>query len=155
MFTIQLIHDIVANEVNTPANLDNSYTPDVLQVVRDEWEQLSTTFILDDNLLSNCIRFRLANLRPTQELNYTPNLLGDHQNLIYFLKSCVYHHLRYDSFSINFSVSFIILDGESPRFVYHSQNYYCLEVAHQIHDDDSKNEFFNTVQNFNLAEYIL
>ena len=154
MFTIEVTHQIVANDLTLPQNLQNIYSPEVAEIVETDWEGMNTTFVVDDNLLSNCIRFRLANLPPVQQINYSPNILGEHENLMYFLKSVIFHHLRFSCISINFSISFVIMDSESSRFIYHSQNYYCLEVAHQIHDDDSKNHFFQMVENFDLGHYI-
>ena len=131
----------------------NQYTPDIHALITDYWSEISTTFMIQNNLLSNCIRFRLAHHGPGGQ-NYNPEKLGHHPVLIKYLKSVFYYYLRFECMQINFSVSYALLDPENNnRFLYHSQNYQVLPVAFNIHSPASKQQFFEIVSNFNLSAY--
>ena len=86
MFTQHEILAIVADD-NFPSNLELSYSENVLPIVEENWNELSTDFELSENLISNVIRFRMAKNAPDGILDYSPNHLGEHDMLINFIES--------------------------------------------------------------------
>ena len=71
MFTQHEILAIVADD-NFPNNLELSYSENVLPIVEENWNELSTDFELSENLISNVIRFRMAKNAPDGILDYSP-----------------------------------------------------------------------------------
>ena len=140
----------VVSSDNSVHNL-NQYSQDIQTLVTDYWSELSTTFLIQNNLLSNCIRFRLGHHGPPGVQNYNPQRLGDHPMLMRYLRSVFHYYLRFECMQINFSVSYALIDpDDNNRFLYHSQNYQILPVAFNIHDPASKAKFFDIVSNFDL-----
>ena len=149
----------LAQIVRTEASLDNSdlqdqYTEIVLPTVLSHYDEIFTDFTVDPQLLANSIRYRLQMLPPQQNTDYQPTFLREHTQFITFLKSILRHHYHNATIMINFSPVMIIQFGTETRFIYASQNYFCLPTAMRIHNEDTLNSFFTVLESYNLREYL-
>ena len=151
--TIPEINSFVQNDsIPTDAILSH-YSNDIKDTVQNYWSEIQTEYVFDENIVTNCVRFRLG-LQAPQGPNFTPRLLSDHPLLINFTNSCFHHFLHNVVFNVNFSPAIIIQDADENRFLYNSNNFYALDVAFTIHNPATKNEFYNILSNFNLQQYL-
>ena len=150
LFTIEECNAIVQSDINP--NL-NQYSQEIQPTIQNYWSEIQTDYVILPALLTNSIRFRIANGSPNV-VNYSPHLLGHHPSLLTYLRSIFYNFLRFECFKINFSFSLMIQDSEGIRFLYSSNNFQALETAHIIHNNSSKQNFLEIINGFNLSEYI-
>ena len=151
LFTITELNSLIQGD---SAPVFTNYQNDIHNVIQNYWNEIKTDFHINDQNLSNSIRFRLSNGGPGEQTNYYPKILGQNHSLINFIRSTFYHYLRYEVFSVNFAFSLAIIDENGDRFLYASSNFQCLPVAHSVNSDSSKQAFLQLLNRFNLEEYV-
>ena len=111
-------------------NLNNDYSYYNLNNITTHYDEIHTTYIVDENLTSNFWRYRLSLGRPVNVTDYQPQLLSEHSTLINFLTSIIKYFYRNASFIINFSPALLVTDQNlKQRFLYSSTNFFCLGTA--------------------------
>ena len=115
-------------------NVSNDYSQQNVNIISTYWDEIFTTSLTDDALISNFFRFRLALNRPSPELDYYPNTLRQHYTLIQFVTSILRHFYNHQTLLINFSPALILnshddADPTRRTFLYASTNFLCLRAT--------------------------
>ena len=151
LFTVQELNHLIQRD-STPIFTD--YENNFHNIIQNYWDEIRTDFHINDQNLSNSIRYRLSNGGPVGQTNHYPKVLGHNHSLINFIRSTFYHYLRYEVFSVNFAFCLAIIDENGDRFLYASSNFQCLPVAHSVNSDFSKQAFLQVLNRFDLQEYV-
>ena len=137
------------NTIATDYSLENRET------ITTHYDEISTTFIVDANLIANFWRYRLALNRPGNSVDYEPEILNQHPGLIDFVSSILQHYYNNDSILINFSPALLVTDSSSQtRFLYASSNFFCLENSILIHNQHALAYFKEQLAQFSLRQYL-
>ena len=108
-------------------NLQQQYSQANINSIISHFDEIHTTYIVDENLTSNFWRYRLSLRRPLNVTDYQPQFLSEHLTLVNFLTSIIAYFYRNDSFLINFSPALLVTDQNlKQRFLYSSTNFFCL-----------------------------
>ena len=138
---------------NEELNID--YSESIRDTVFRHFDESNSSFIIDDNLSANYLRYRLALDRPIDTLDYEPTVFRDHPGLINFVNSLILNEYNSTVFHVNFSPSLVVADNDSnTRYLYASRNYLCLDSSILVHNKSSLQKFLNTFKNFNLSDYL-
>ena len=160
---IDQINSILSSEENIPTDLVGDYSVDFISCLENNWSNVKTSITLGANLYASQFSYRLASLRPLSHehsLNYWPSVLGDHENMIRFVKGILLNFFarRRTPIYVNWSPCCVCLDdvGET-HFLYSSRsNFGALNVAYLIHSDATLNEFCNVIlSSYSLEKYML
>ena len=156
MLTRQELLNLVLRDQNVDQNqLRLQYSDQLISMISDHYDEISCNFMTSDLLISNYFRYRFASNAPNQTLNYYPLILGEDNSFIDYVEAIIHEYYRHDSVYINFSPCLILRDAQQQiTFLYASNNFYCWETSHLIHNDASKTRFFEKLRNFNLQNYV-
>ena len=124
--------------------LATDYSQRNLNIATEHFDEIHTAAVTDNTLISNFLRFRLAQNRPSAELDYVPTILHEHFRLIWFVRNILNQHYNNQSFLINFSPAIILNshdNEQNTKFLYASTNFLCLENSVLVHNDQTLNQF--------------
>ena len=149
---IQTINQLVTQDaINN--NIQNEYTD--WQLIQQFQNEIRTHYVTDPQLISNSIRFRLAqNINANRLPDFTPNTLSENPTLISFVQGILENFYGNTSIEINFSFSLLLTSNGYQRYLYASNNYLALQVAYTIHNDQTRSAFLNRLRHFNVNNYI-
>ena len=139
------------------AVLQQDYSAQNIPTISEHWDEIFSTYLIDDNLISNYWRYRLSLNRPVNTLDYHPTVINQHPSLIDFVESIINTFYHHDAFIINFSPALIVTPNDTNneiRFIYSSSNYLCLETSSLVHDAQTLRQFLTTLTTFNLTQYL-
>ena len=162
-FHINEINTILSNERNIPENLNSQYSSCFVPVVTNNWSSIATSTTTGVGLVCNQFQYRLALMPPSEQqetLNYWPEPLGDHENMVKFVKGLLMNYFGRPRTPvyINFSPSSVCLEHNgNTHFMYSSRsNFSCLEVAFLIHSDETLIKFCDEIlSSYSLQQYMV
>ena len=82
LFTIPELNGIIQGDSRP---IFHNYNQEYHSVIQNYWDEIKTDFYINDQNLSNSIRYRLCNGGPVAERNYYPKILGQNHSLINFV----------------------------------------------------------------------
>ena len=138
--------------------IQSDYSPALIPTVTQHYDEIHTTYICDELLTSNFVRFRFALNRPIATLDYAPIIIGHHNWLMNFLEALFTIYFINASFFVNFSPALILsaIDGNSPinNFLYSSTNFLCLPDSILVHSAQTLRQALQAIRQFNLSQYL-
>ena len=149
---IPAINAIVQND-RLDIGLDMEYSAEYVPLIENYYNEIKTWYQTDAALCANRIVFRLATSPPIHQLDYNPAMLGDHVALIDFVHGILIHNYANETIEINFSPSMLLTSENGVSYVWSSQNFLALDVAHTIHNPASLTRFISLLRNFSLIDY--
>ena len=151
----QLVNIVVQDQLLTDAQLGQQYSPHIIPIIQDHYDEICCNFLTSDMLIANYLRYRFASHAPNQRLNFSPIILGNDQNFMSYVRAIIREYYSHDSFYVNFSPCLLMHDQNNEvTFLYSSNNFYCWDTSHLVHNNISKANFFKKLSRFNLQEYI-
>ena len=110
---IQRINQLVTQDaINN--NIANEYTD--WQLIQQFQNEIRTHYVTDPQLISNSIRFRLAqNINANRLPDFTPNTLSENPTLISFVQGILENFYGNTSIEINFSFSLLLTSNGYQR----------------------------------------
>ena len=116
MFTPSQLAAFVQTEMISDQNtIQAQYTNDITDTIDQHWDQIRTSYEVDDDLIMNSIRFRMAFHAPQNAINYQPLRLGDHVTAIMFFLSVIHQFLGNVSFIANLYPCLILQSEDFVR----------------------------------------